>query len=356
MAPEWAAPRTIQHWPGKLGFETRNKVDTLVAYDPENQRLVEWGFGVDKNREDLDIQELFKLWLDPAYHEESADHPSLEEARRWFSDYMECLHGAIEDHFDDSYARWRDKKVEYLFSVPTTWKNPAMIAETEKLIKAAGFAKHASHYVRISLTEAEAAAVFIAKETGYRNGDVFLVCDAGGGTTDVNVLKVQSAYSGRTQLKQLSWVEGKAVGSALIDFKVGKLVQERLRLVEGHLSDSDHNIAEKMLRDRFETFKCSFGTKAQTALDLFLPVPGMESGWDFPEARIKDSRMVITRFGIELTPFVRVLTDTGRRFSKYLTSKLTRSLGCLIKKSSASNGNYLVRGQYVLSSPVGFST
>lgn len=179
MAPEWAAPRTIQHWPGKLGFENRNKVDTITAYDPESGELVNWGFNVNKDQEDLHIQELFKLWLDPAYHSESRNQPSIYEARKWFCDYMRCLHGAIEEHLDESYARWREKKVEFLFSVPTTWKSPAMIADIEKLIKSAGFLGRSNHYVRISLTEAEAAAVFVAKETGYQQGDVFLVCDAG---------------------------------------------------------------------------------------------------------------------------------------------------------------------------------
>ncbi|KAF1347565.1 hypothetical protein BDV97DRAFT_202477 [Delphinella strobiligena] len=104
-----------------------------------------------------------------------------------------------------------------------------MITEIEKLIKAAGFAKHSSHSVKISLTETESAVACVAKETGYQNGDLFLDCDAGGGTTDADELKVQSAFSDRIRLKQLSWMEGKAVGSAMLEIKVGKLVQEKLR-------------------------------------------------------------------------------------------------------------------------------
>ena len=70
MAPEWLSPTTIQHWPGKLGFETRNKVDTILAYHPSGGKPLTWGFLVDQNREDLTIQELFKLWLDPSYRED----------------------------------------------------------------------------------------------------------------------------------------------------------------------------------------------------------------------------------------------------------------------------------------------
>lgn len=66
--------------------------------------------------------------------------------------------------------------VEYSFSTPTTWTNPAMIASLEKLIKKAGFAGTVNQTVRIALTEAEAAAIE-ASTTQYRKGDIFLICD-----------------------------------------------------------------------------------------------------------------------------------------------------------------------------------
>ena len=299
MAPEWAAPKTIQHWPGKLGYETRNKVDTVVAYEQESRRLVQWGFLVDDSREDLEIQELFKLHLDPLFHRETHEF-RVHEVRDWFVDFMGNLHKAIEDHFDESYARWRGKKVEFLFSVPTTWRNPAMIVDVEELIKKAGFTKHEKHHVRITLTEAEAAAVFVAKETGYQKGDVFLVCDSGGGTTDVNILKVESISSGRTQLRQLKCVEGESVGSALIDFNMEKIIRSRLGMIEKELRRSVEDTAKAMLDDRFMAFKCSFGTKVQTPLDLHLPIPELAPGITLPQACIRESKLIITRCDVEL--------------------------------------------------------
>lgn len=298
MAPEWAAPRTIQHWPGTIGNANRNKVDTIVAYDPNSNVPMSWGFRIDKDRTDLDIQELFKLWLDPVYHDGSQSQPPLEEVQGWFSDYMIFLRGAIEEHMDMTYPRWREKKTEFLFSVPTTWKNPAMIANIEGIIKSAGFGAKLHHRAKISLTEAEAAAVCVAKEAGYQRGEVFLICDAGGGTTDVDILKVDSCLAGRTQLKQLGCVQGRAVGSTLIDFRIEQMVKERLRSVEDHLPESVNSLAEKMLRERFETFKCSFGSKAQIPLDLLLPIPGMRPGVILAQARIQNSSMVITAWVI----------------------------------------------------------
>lgn len=294
MGPEWLAPTTIQHWPGKLGYENRNKVDTVLAYDTSSNFPVSWGFLVDHQRDDLKIEELFKLWLDPCYEGEARHGVPVDEARKWFVDYLRCLHEATQGHLDDSYPRWRGKQVEFLFSVPTTWKNPSTIANSEKLIKEAGFGKRPNHNARISLTEAEAAAVYVSKQA-YEKGDVFLVCDAGGGTTDINVLKVKDNRPFHTELESLCSVQGEAIGSTLIDFAVENMVIDRLRLACDQLSEDPERLAIKMMSDGFEVFKCSFGSTAQNVLDLLLPVPGLAPGQNMPAAHIRNSMMVITQ-------------------------------------------------------------
>jgi hypothetical protein len=124
--------------------------------------------------ENVDLREQFKLTLDSDYEDDRGF--SCLDARRWYFDYLSCLHREIEKFFDASVPRWRDLHVEYSFSTPTTWKNPAMIASIEKLVKAAGFADTGKQTVRMGLTEAEAAAIE-ASTTQYREGDIFLICD-----------------------------------------------------------------------------------------------------------------------------------------------------------------------------------
>lgn len=296
MAPDWLQPTTIQHWPSELGHENRNKVDTVLAYDAINEDPVAWGFLVGQGQDDLRVEELFKLWLDPAYKDELRNGVSVEEARKLFVDYMRCIYEAIHQHFDEYYTDiiWRTKRIEFLFSVPTTWMSPATIASTEKLVKKAGFGKQKGHVATISLTEAEAAAVYAAKQL-YEKGAIFLVCDAGGGTTDVNTLKVKNNRSFRTELEPLSSVEGEPIGSTLIDFAMERAVAERLRRVSTHLAEDPEQTARKMISDRFRVFKCAFGSNSQKMLDLLLPVPGMGPGQNFPVADIRGSMMVITR-------------------------------------------------------------
>lgn len=295
MAPEWPAPISILHWPGRLGHENRNKVATAVAYDTDTGHPVSWGFLVDQENDQEDFQVLFKLWLDPSYKSDFQQQPSTTEASKWYRDYLAFLHKAITNHFDEWYPRWTTKKVEFLFSVPTTWKNPAMIAQIEAIINSTGFGLNPKHLARISLTEAECAAVYAAKQP-YDKDDVLLICDAGGGTTDVNILKVTSTALNKTALKPLSWVEGKPIGSTLIDYKIKSLILDRLVQIQQFLPEQDlPTLVSRMMSDRFETFKCSFGLAANKSLNLMLPIPGISAKLNFPHLGITDSKVVITQ-------------------------------------------------------------
>jgi len=165
MGPEWSEPRTLQHWPGKLINELANKVPTLLQYQESTNTVKAWGFLCDQESEDADILGYFKLHLDPAYSDPRPDAPTLLQARQWFQDFLRCLHDHIEESFSDSFPRWKTQRTEFVFSVPTTWKSPSLIAETETLIRGAGFGSDGhDHRANIGLTEAEAAAVYASKQ------------------------------------------------------------------------------------------------------------------------------------------------------------------------------------------------
>ena len=178
MSPEWAEPKTLQHWPGKMISELANKVPTRIQYKniqyKENSREVKawgdvkaWGFLCDQDSEETDVQEYFKLHLDPEYVDprSEADVPKLKDARQWFQDYLRCLLDHVEDYFSNAFPRWKTQRTQFVFSVPTTWKNASMIAETEKLIKGAGYGRDGiNHRAGIGLTEAEAAAVYASQQ------------------------------------------------------------------------------------------------------------------------------------------------------------------------------------------------
>jgi len=293
-----ARPETIQHWPGNPRGGIADKVDTKIAYDIRTGAVANWGFMVDPHDCHYQYEELFKLILDPEFHDPHRDDgPTQQEAQKWFKDYLACIYKTVNQHLCDIIPRFYSKRVEYRFSVPTTWNNPAMVAGILNLIKRAGYGlENPRHTAEIALTEAEAAAVYASKQD-YAKGDVFLVCDAGGGTTDVNVLKVTSSDSGRTELEPLSYVEGQPVGSTLIDYRVEKLVAMRLSAIGHHLRGEPVAIAHRMMREgsRFESFKCNFGDEAMDLPTLRLHIPGLAPGLDFDLAHIQDSTMIITQ-------------------------------------------------------------
>lgn len=288
-------PKTLVKWPPLAAYETRSKVDTCVGYNSKTQSLQSWGFECDEDDPGLEVKKHFKLFLDRSFVDSTGFAPVHKDVQQWFVDYLAALHHYVQRHFADRFPRFAGCCVEWVFSVPTTWKDPGMLAEIERMIKKAGFEKQDCHKISITLTEAEAAAVYVSKQR-MRKDDVFLVCDAGGGTTDVNVLKVLSAARGRMQLEPLQWSEGATVGSNLIDEQVEKLLLRQLRMIRDKLDRDVEAIARDMVEGKFQAYKCAFGSSTMDAPDLTMPIPGLPAGENIPYAAVRESHLVLLKY------------------------------------------------------------
>lgn len=324
MGPDWPFPQAIQNWPSREANNLADKVATQISYDQQTGEVTAWGFLCDTRDVEVRTERWFKLYLDPVYRDRFPAAPAIQEARTWYKDYLACIYEATTTHLWEIHPRFMSKQIEFLFSVPTTWRDPAMIATTTKLIEEAGFGQGPNQVARISLTEAEAAAVITAQQQ-FVTGEVILVCDAGGGTTDVNVLKLVSTGRGQTELLPLTWVEGREIGSKLLDFKIQKLIEERLELIREDLSAEPKTIAEKMMESsRFESFKCNFGRKALEVPTLPLPIPDLNPGYHSPPAHIVNSKMIITRYDAFLPRRSLLICSTERSCSPRSTTRLGR--------------------------------
>ncbi len=104
----------MQHWPGKLGHELRNKVDSSVSYDIHNGTLSTWGFMCNPEDERYEYNALFKLNLDPEYQDPIEGAPSCQEARKWYQDYLRSLYNYIMRYFADTVPRFASKRIEYV--------------------------------------------------------------------------------------------------------------------------------------------------------------------------------------------------------------------------------------------------
>jgi hypothetical protein len=143
-----------------------NKVPTQIAYNRSGNLMPsKWGFDIDMEDLSLDVREMFKLDLDPRYESDMPGRDAMPDVRRWYTDYMRCVYQHLAATLTKLNPRWRTSKVEFLFSVPTTWKDRTQVAQVEDLLRQAGFGTEGQfHHVEISLTEAEAAAIFASKQ------------------------------------------------------------------------------------------------------------------------------------------------------------------------------------------------
>jgi hypothetical protein len=154
-----------------------------------------------------DVKDLFKLYLDENILKETFEDNEdvtvgeYEDVRNWYTDFLKALYQYIGKYLKVEYKvhDWRNYRVEFLFSYPTTW-NDAVVARFEEVVSDAGFGSEKNHSVTVHLTEAAAAAVYTAdssrqpdpsstfsedcrKVPSLKIEDIILVCDSGGGTT-----------------------------------------------------------------------------------------------------------------------------------------------------------------------------
>lgn len=171
----------IQKWPGRA-HANENKVPTVLVYprDPITPQTepTSWGFLSETAAEqNKDQKDWFKTYLDPvrfAEHQASEPTaPSMDEVEKWYEDYLRQLYRYIEFKLNPELSRtsWHNAKVEFIFSVPTTWKPPT-VEKFRSITKRAGFGTVWSHTLTIGLTEAEAAAV----HTSVEASGIFEVC------------------------------------------------------------------------------------------------------------------------------------------------------------------------------------
>lgn len=322
-----------------------------MVYPTASQEPSSWGFlsetTAETTADDKEYKEWFKTCLDPEklrlkQQEDPEGAPeSLQEVEKWYGDYLRKMYEYISFKLGGelSGVQWEDARIEFVFSVPTTWAPVPTVENFKKIVRGAGFGSHRGHSLTIGLTEAEAAAVHTSTEAPgiFRENDVLLVCDAGGGTTDLSVLRVTNTVNQAINLQQLDVVFGETIGSAAIDYEFEQLVTHRLTLAHttNPLPIDPGDAAWEMMKSRdFQAIKCEFGAPDDTPLfSIAIPrVPHSYNNSD-PDVRIRNGEMT---FGRE---------DLQRLFDKQI-EKLFRlidsQLQSLFQKQPSAHVSHLV--------------
>ena len=282
---------------------------TVICY--RNGILSSWGF--ETRQEDfsdpaLDVGEWFKVYLDRKEYRDAGDDSwprSYEDVKRAYRDFLKQLYLRTKEEIEAAVLRgssWEEAEIEFIFSVPTTWTAMAVATTFEKLIKEAGFGSDsAEHKVVIGLTEAEAAAIhtFETEKATYSPGQIVLVVDAGGGTTDLALLQVHSDENRQHVMKELDNVRGLELGSVEIDVAFEDMVLERLLHVgaeTGMSPDACAKAARKMSRDNFRPHKENFGSEMSDRQTVKrIEIPGLSDMISIPSVGIRNGGLMVTK-------------------------------------------------------------
>ncbi|KAH8127859.1 hypothetical protein LI328DRAFT_154282 [Trichoderma asperelloides] len=227
-----SSPIPIDNWPGATGIDVP-KTPTVICYDKQNPRNFVWGGSVEPQADSISD---FKLLLDPSqkwpeYIPIINITKKLEELpkspTRITADFIGAIHNhAIEEiskKFPRDYVQLCRK--EYIFSVPAVWSDAAKYA-TLKAAQLAGLTS-----VQL-IKEPEAAVLWITKKLNIalKSGDIFVVCDAGGGTVDLVSYEVENT-SPQLRVKEVVPGTGGMAGSLNLNKRfecaVKKLVGEK---------------------------------------------------------------------------------------------------------------------------------
>ncbi|ROW05305.1 hypothetical protein VSDG_00113 [Cytospora chrysosperma] len=316
----WARPKAshalqspiqvIYNWPG---CSTRNeqKVHTCLVYGQDEAKPSSWGFLCEDDEDPgRTRREFFKIFLDKMNLLEAqikglqGAPESVAQAQQFVTDYLHEVYVHVKSTIEHQtgigpFTGWKSLAVEFLFSVPTTWRSMEIINAFKVAIKTAGFGSEGPrHTSTVELTESEAAAVATIKSTAinFQKDDIFLSVDAGGGTTDFALMQVVEANEPFPSLKQLTQVDGVGIGSTLIDRAFLELVEDRIFPFAELVDQLPPDTIERLARsDKFRTTKHKFGERVYSTPVYKLPMEGVGFNFSHEGAGIESGRFLLTK-------------------------------------------------------------
>jgi hypothetical protein len=226
----------VTSWPDTGAQE--GKAPTELFYE---HGKTTWGYGVP-----LEVEPVrwFKLLLlkEEDQPREIRDHEYLIKARNMLADEGKSTVDAIADylrllwgHVLEIIIKARGKNVvealcfHVVITVPAIWKNYARASMLEAAQSAGITASRRAGPTTISFApepEAAALASICERAEDLEEGDVFVICDAGGGTVDLISYKVESVDP--PALQEAVVGSGGLCGGIFVDQKFQRICKARL--------------------------------------------------------------------------------------------------------------------------------
>ncbi|KAL8977276.1 MAG: hypothetical protein Q9205_006885 [Flavoplaca limonia] len=319
----------------------------LVAIDLELQYTNEgynWGFLIPP---DAKRQTWFKLELDPDYSRTNSalaqDFPDDRAAPPCYDRNPEILVQdyltALREHFEAVLKNTLPASVattipvEYIITVPAVWSATAN-RKTRACAEKAGMGEGTALKI---VSEPEAAAVHALQNMSVydlEKGDVFVVCDAGGGTVDLVSYRIVTL---EPILKVVEVAPGKGglCGSTFLNRRFTAFLRQKL----GSHPEFRENMLEEAIKKFENEIKPQFNGSNDEEYDVLIPA--------FPDSdELNVRRMVLCLSGTELheifEPVIQeILTLVNQQIT--LTEKAKSNVKAVLLVGGFGESHYLHR-------------
>ncbi|KAI8639935.1 hypothetical protein BD408DRAFT_420579 [Parasitella parasitica] len=227
----------ISKWPGQPDY-SYPKCPTLCLYNRDDKRLMQWGRSARASRyktENIVMLQQFKLYLDDELESSVKQLPLGLTVTDVISDYLEKFFAHVKaDMAKKGFHQNFEKQARFCLTVPAMWSDKSKQIMRDAAIQS-GIINASDHRDRLMLiSEPEAAAIYCEKtcdKFDMQHGDEFMICDAGGGTVDLIVFRVEMDAFGNREFKESVKGIGKPCGSTFIDRKFTKFLKKKLKKV-----------------------------------------------------------------------------------------------------------------------------
>ncbi|KAI9336880.1 hypothetical protein BD770DRAFT_422631 [Pilaira anomala] len=222
----------ISKWPGQPDYSYPK------LYNRDNNKLIQWGRSAKAGKSkfpNITILQQFKLYLDDNLEGVVRQLPLDLTVTDIIADYLEKFFGYIKiDMTKKGFHNNFEKQARFCLTVPAMWSDKSKQIMREAAIQA-GLINSTDHRDRLMLiSEPEAAALYCEKtcdKFNMQHGDEFMICDAGGGTVDLIVFRVEMDSNGNRKFRESTKGIGKSCGSTFIDRNFRKHLRKKLKKV-----------------------------------------------------------------------------------------------------------------------------
>ena len=252
--------------PLEIGYAARELFAVLGAEppSPENNN----GNG----NESLRLVRHFKLLLDDPNHPSKDSLPLGLTLDQVLADYFSFVLKSVKKKLrSDLGPHAAISDVRWILTVPALLTPKAKNDLGEAALKAGLVQRSWGEENLMLLHEPEAAAIYAqvkVKDPRFSHyaplladRDVFMVLDAGGGTTDITIHKCIKSQGGAVRMEEATWATGAPLGSTLLDERFLSFFKDEVGEIAYDVWVKSQLGSQEILvvLDQWENIKCAFG-------------------------------------------------------------------------------------------------